>query len=115
MTAAEQILEHWRGFETAQIEIPEWKMTIFVPPVNAQQRATILKRGGNNEVTLAVETLVVCAKDGQGRPAFDLAAKKVLQYQADFDVIARVAAEIWASGRDADPLARSAAIETLPT
>ena len=99
MSALDNVTAHWESVSGLRaMDVPEWGMTIHFRPPNVREAVQIereLQRGGN--VSAALMTLVVLARDADGKRLFSDADRAELERKADASVIMRLAAEMFPS------------------
>lgn len=79
------------------IEVPEWgtedePLKIYVWPSNLMERDRIYQHVGSLESL--VETVIVRAKDAEGKPLFKTVHRQELLREVDPDVLARIVTEM---------------------
>jgi hypothetical protein len=107
MSVIDRVKEHFAGYGTRQIEVPEWgeapdkPLVIYYTPLTIADQQRITNAGNKlGELHKVIECLLIKAKDAQGNPVFTLADKQTLLKSADSNVIARVVREMM---QPADP------------
>ena len=76
-----------------QIEVPEWKATLFYDPLTAKERRLInLGVADGDEAGMMINLLIHKMKDEKGAPVFpdDATTRSMLTTETDFQVITRI-------------------------
>jgi len=87
---AEKIKERNRNIEPKRVEIPELETVVFMHPLTLQQRSKILPLAMQNDLTYIVKSVIISARDEQGKPVFDLEDEKAMMRSRDVDWIVRL-------------------------
>lgn len=92
------------GGEMLSVEVPEWDATIYFKNTNSlKEEGQLIKLAQKGETVEAlVETLLIKAKDKDGKRLFVPADKTVFMNEVDPDVIIRVVGEINTKSRADD-------------
>ncbi len=105
MTLIDRVTEHFAGLNTVVIDVPEWGVSLHVPPPTLEKQMKFLKAADKgNDILTAIEALLLFAKDADGAPAFTLEDKQKLLKSSDPAVVGRVAGEVANAHNQADPL-----------
>jgi hypothetical protein len=90
---------HWRariGEELRSIEVPEWELdgepvrVYWRPVLNMREREQIDRKLDAGRIAYLVESLLVRARDAEGRPLWRELDRERLMREADSDVVLRV-------------------------
>jgi hypothetical protein len=76
------------------VHVPEWDVTIHFRPLNLRERDRIHRFAAQDSLEALVETLIVRALDGDGKPLFKSVHRTELMREVDPAVIARVCEEM---------------------
>jgi len=77
-----------------QVTVSEWGVTIHFRPLNLKERDRIHQFAAKDSLEALVETLIVRALDGDGKPLFKSVHRTELMREVDPEVIARVCEEM---------------------
>jgi len=91
MEAIDLIREHFVALGRKQIEVPEWKLTIFSSPVTLGEKNRLYRKSKENDMELMVDILIMKAEDESGKKMFEAEHKLTLLNKADSNIISRVA------------------------
>ena len=107
MKAIDKILEVAGKLEIAKIHVPEWELDIFIKPLTLNDyRALAKKLEMSDEISTAVDALIMLAKDEQGEPVFTIEDKpKLLRAPGQAEIVKRVGDQILNAHDVTDPLA----------
>lgn len=92
MSIIDQVKSHHSSLERRSLEVPEWKVTVFVTPLTLAEKDKVFKLAKNAKSDFAFNAYAVVLKatDEDGNKLFDQADATTLQNQADADVVSRV-------------------------
>ncbi|MDH5528324.1 MAG: hypothetical protein OEY97_13620 [Nitrospirota bacterium] len=76
------------------IEVPEWGTTIHFRPLNLRERDRIHRFAAKDSLEALVETLIVRALDGDGKPLFKSVHRTEFMREVDPEIIGRVCEEM---------------------
>jgi hypothetical protein len=91
MDAIDLVREHFASLGTKQIEVPEWKLTIYASPVTLAEKNRLYRKSRESDMELLVDIVIMKACDAEGKKLFTLDHKITLLNRADSNVLARVA------------------------
>jgi len=78
------------------IEVPEWETTIYYRPAfTLAEQAKVLEFHNKGQLVDAlIETLIVRAKDSEGKSIFQAGERIIIKHEVDPDVLTRVVTEM---------------------
>lgn len=101
MSVMERARAHFREQMTAvnSVEVPEWgdssgPLRIYYRPMSLKERDQIFRFVSKDSLESLVETLIVRARDEDGKKIFRPADRNELMREVDPDVIGRIVAEM---------------------
>jgi len=87
-TPLDAIIAHFSHREPVPIEVPEWGLTVYVPPISLKDRQMLLNRTrGKDDNESAVEVLILFARDIEGQPLLTREDKPKLMRKAAPDIV----------------------------
>lgn len=91
MDAIDLVRDHFTALGRKQIEVPEWKLTVFSAPVTLGEKNRLYRKSKENDMELLVDLLIMKAEDEAGKKLFEAEHKLTLLNKADANIVARVA------------------------
>lgn len=95
MSASSNVMDRIRAHFDApgrrSFEVPEWDLTIYTDPLTVRERSQIFKAADQGGLEYQVETLILKAKDADGKPIFGPHDRITLLSKADPAVVERAA------------------------
>lgn len=94
MSTLDKAIAHFDSLGTKEIEVPEWKTTIYATPLTLGEKSTLVKFAGGDDADFMVRMLILKAKDKKGKALFELNDKPTLLGHVHPSVLERVVNEI---------------------
>ncbi|MCO4782693.1 MAG: hypothetical protein KC646_10255 [Candidatus Cloacimonetes bacterium] len=89
MSVINNAIKHFQKQERKEIEVPEWETTLYLPPMNLEERNRVYD-DQNLKHDLAVEYLVLKAQNKEGQNVFAPADAFKLQNSVDPEIINKI-------------------------
>ncbi len=94
MNILEKATAHFDAIGTKSIKVPEWDTTIYAAPFTLNDKKTLFKFSNGDDSEFMVRTLIMKAKDKNGKPVFSIEDIPTLSSHVDANVLERVVSEI---------------------
>ena len=89
-------VSHFNNKEIRSLKVPEWETTIYYRPAFtlAEQSKVLEFHNKGQLVDALIETLIVRAKDSEGKSIFQPGERQIIKNEVDPEVLTRVVTEM---------------------